>query len=116
MMSAAAMFSSRRCSLVVPGIGTNVRLCASTHASASWAGVTPFSFEIGQRIDDALVGGTVCLTEARDGIAEVVLSEARASINRAGEEPFAQRAERYEPDAQFFQHGNDPFFRLPPPQ
>lgn len=33
-MSAAAMFSSSRCSLVVPGIGTIQGLCASTQARA----------------------------------------------------------------------------------
>src|SRR6516164_4732987 len=36
---AAPMFSSRRCSLVVPGIGTIHGFCARSHASATCAGV-----------------------------------------------------------------------------
>ena len=41
-LTTAPMFSSRRCSLVVPGIGTIHGFCASTHASAIWAGVAFF--------------------------------------------------------------------------
>jgi len=41
-MSAAPRFSSRRCSLVVPGIGTIHGFCASSHASATCAGVAFF--------------------------------------------------------------------------
>src|ERR1700739_4291317 len=44
--SAAARFSSRRCSFVVPGIGTIHGFCASSHASAIWAGVAFFLFAI----------------------------------------------------------------------
>src|SRR6266566_1193924 len=40
--AAAPMFSSRRCGLVVPGIGTIHGLCASSQARAIWAGVTFF--------------------------------------------------------------------------
>src|SRR5271165_3081317 len=36
------MFSSRRCTFVVPGIGTIHGFCASTQASAIWAGVAFF--------------------------------------------------------------------------
>lgn len=38
----APMFSSRRCSLRVPGIGTIHGFWASSHASAIWAGVVFF--------------------------------------------------------------------------
>jgi len=38
----APMFSSKRCSLVVPGIGTIQGFWASSHASAIWAGVASF--------------------------------------------------------------------------
>jgi hypothetical protein len=40
--AAAPMFSSSRCSLVVPGIGTIQGFCASSHARAIWAGVAVF--------------------------------------------------------------------------
>src|SRR3984957_17035421 len=36
------MFSSKRCSFVVPGIGTIHGFWASSHASAIWAGVAFF--------------------------------------------------------------------------
>jgi len=38
-MAAALMFSSSRCSFVVPGIGTIHGFCASSHARAIWPGV-----------------------------------------------------------------------------
>ena len=40
--AAAPRFSSRRCSFVVPGIGTIHGFCASSQASAIWAGVACF--------------------------------------------------------------------------
>jgi hypothetical protein len=40
--AAASVFSIRRWSLVVPGIGTIHGFCASSQASAIWAGVTFF--------------------------------------------------------------------------
>ena len=40
------MFSSRRCNLVVPGIGTIHGFWASSQASAIWAGVAFFRFAI----------------------------------------------------------------------
>ena len=42
-MSAAPRFSSRRCSFVVPGIGTIQGFRASSQASAIWAGVACFA-------------------------------------------------------------------------
>src|ERR1035437_1553129 len=42
--AAAAMFSSRRWSLVVPGIGTIHGFCASNQASAICAGVAPIVY------------------------------------------------------------------------
>ncbi len=39
LRSVAPRFSSRRCSFVVPGIGTIQGFCASSHARATWAGV-----------------------------------------------------------------------------
>ena len=39
---AAATFSCKRCSFVVPGIGTIQGFCARSQASAIWAGVAFF--------------------------------------------------------------------------
>ena len=44
--AAAPMFSSRRCSFVVPGIGTIHGFWASSQASAIWAGVAFFRLAI----------------------------------------------------------------------
>jgi hypothetical protein len=41
-MEAAPMFSSKRCSFVVPGIGAIHGFWASSQASAIWAGVAFF--------------------------------------------------------------------------
>lgn len=47
--AAAPRFSSSRCSFVVPGIGTIHGFCASSHASAIWAGVAFFRSPIFRR-------------------------------------------------------------------
>ncbi len=53
------MFSSRRCNLVVPGIGTIHGFCASSQASAIWAAIHSFrrlpAFEAKLRRDHHLV-------------------------------------------------------------
>ena len=55
--SAAAMFSSSRSGAVVPGIGTIHGCCASSQASAIWAGVAPLRSAIAaEQVDERLVG------------------------------------------------------------
>jgi hypothetical protein len=44
------MFSSSRVSFVVPGMGTIQGFCASSHASATWAGVARFPLR--ERLND----------------------------------------------------------------
>jgi hypothetical protein len=51
-------FSSSRCSLRVPGIGTIHGFCASSHASAIWAGVAPFLVAI--RLTRSTMGWFAC--------------------------------------------------------
>ena len=45
----APMFSSRRWSFVVPGIGTIQGFCASSQASAIWAGVASSAAKLPSR-------------------------------------------------------------------
>ena len=50
------MFSSSRCNLVVPRIGTIHGLCASNHANAIWAGVAPAVGHLLDELDERQVG------------------------------------------------------------
>ena len=113
----APIFSSRRCSLVVPGIGTIHGFCASSQASAICAGVA-FSgcSEFAEQVHHGLIGFAIFRREARDDIAEIVFVELRIFADLSGEEAFAQRAEGNEADAEFFECRNHFGFRLSPPQ
>ena len=78
--AAAPMFSSSRCSFVVPGIGTIHGFCASSQASAICAGVA--FLRRGDRveqIDQRLIRLPRLRREARDGVAEVGAVERRVS-------------------------------------
>jgi len=55
-MAAAPMFSSRRCSFVVPGIGTIQGFCASGQAIAIWAGVAFFRRDPAEQSHQGLFG------------------------------------------------------------
>ena len=103
--SAAAMFSSSRCSLVVPGIGTIHGLCASSQARATCAGVAPLRSAIrAEQVDERPVGPAgLGVGEARDGVAEVAALELRVRVDRAGEEALAERAERDEADPELLE-------------
>ena len=70
--AAAPMFSSRRCSFVVPGMGTIHGFWASSQASAIWAGVAFFrSRDLAEQIDQGLIRLQRLRREAREGAAEV---------------------------------------------
>ena len=97
-MAAAPMFSSRRFSLVVPGIGTIHGFCASSQASAIWAGVAFFVLPISaEQIDQRLVRLAGLRREARHGVAEVGAGECGVLVDLAGEEALAQRAKGTRP-------------------
>ena len=66
-IATAPMFSSRRWSFVVPGMGTIHGFCASSHASAICAGVAFFrSADLAEQIDQRLVGLACLRGEARN--------------------------------------------------
>ena len=112
------MFSSSRCSFVVPGMGTIHGRCARIQAKCDLRGGGVFLLgEAGQELDE----GAVCLPclgvgEAGDGVAEVAALEGRAYVDPAGQEALAERAERHEADAELFECREDRVFRLAPPQ
>ena len=102
---------------MVPGIGTIHGFCASSQASAICAGVAFFRAAIrAEQIDQRLVRLARLRREARERVAEVVAVERRVCVDRAGEEALAQRAERHEADAEFFERRQDLLLRLAPPQ
>ncbi len=85
------MFSSSRCSLVVPGIGTIHGFCASSQASAIWAGVAFFcSANLAKQIHQRLVRFPVLRRKARDDVAEIGLVELRIFADLARKEAFTQ--------------------------
>src|SRR5204863_4311645 len=53
--------------------------------------------------------------EARHGVAKVAALELGALVDRAGEEPLAERAERDEADAELLERGQDRALRFAPP-
>ena len=115
--SAAPRFSSRRCSLVVPGIGTIHGFCASSQASATCAGVAPFCRrDAGQEVDERLVCLARLGREARHDLAEVVGREGRGLVDLARQEAFAERAERHEADAELLERRQQLLFGPAPPQ
>src|SRR3984957_6041178 len=89
-MAAAPMFSSRRCSFVVPGMGTIHGFCANSHASAMWAGVAFFSFcNLAQQINHGLIRFPGLWSKAWDYIAEIGVVEFRFFVDLAGEKAFS---------------------------
>ena len=74
------MFSSRRCSFVVPGIGTIQGFWASSQASAICAGVAFFRFAMPPSNRPAPDSPFGIRREARHGIAEVGAVELRVFV------------------------------------
>ena len=98
------MFSSRRASFVVPGIGTIHGFWASSQASAICAGVAFFRAAIvAKQIDQRLVRLPSLRREARDGVRMSELANVVLLVDLAGEEALAQRAKGDKADAEFLQ-------------
>ena len=115
--AAAAMFSCKRCSFVVPGIGTIQGFWARSQASAIWAGVAFLrSSDASEQVDQRPVRLPGLRREAGDGVAEVGAVEGGVLVDLAGEVALAQRAEGNEADSELFERRDDLRFRFPPPQ
>ena len=111
------MFSSRRWSFVVPGIGTIHGFWANSQASAIWAGVAFFSLCDGaEQIDQGLIRFECFRREARQGAAEVGAVEFCVFVDLAREETLAERAVRDKADSEFFEGGDHFFLRGSGPQ
>ena len=68
----AALFSSSRWSLVVPGMGTMEGAWARSQARATWAGVAEWAAGDGrEEVDDGLVGGAGLRGETGEAGTEV---------------------------------------------
>ena len=84
----APRFSSSRCSLVVPGMGTIQGFCASSQARAICAGVALFALgDWLNEVDQGQVGLARLRREARHDVAEVGRIELGVLVDLAGEEP-----------------------------
>ena len=111
------MFSSRRSSFVVPGIGTIHGFWARSHASAIWAGVACLrSAIVREQIDQRLVRLAGLRAEAGEDVPEVRAVERRVLVDLAREEALPQRAERNEADAELLERRQQFLFGPPPPQ
>ena len=107
-MAAAPRFSSRRCSLVVPGMGTIQGFCASSQARAIWAGVAFFAVAMAARRSTiAWLALRASGVKRGSVLRKSVLAEGGVRVDFAGEEAFAQRAVGDEADAQFLQRRDD---------
>ena len=109
------MFSSRRCNLVVPGIGTIHGFCASSHASAICAGVAFFGSDSCQQIDQRLIRLASLWCKAWECAAEIGAVECCVRGDRAGEKTAAERTVGDQADAEFLEHGNHFFSGASPP-
>ena len=111
------MFSSRRLSLVVPGIGTIHGFCASSQASAICAGVARFCSPIPcSRSTTGRFALRASGVKRGKAGAVVVAAEGGGLVDLAGEEAPAQWAEGYEADAQFLANRQHLRFGLTPPE
>ena len=112
------MFSSSRCSFVVPGIGTIHGFCASSQASATCAGVASLRSAIAlQQVDEGAVGPARLGSVKRGTVLrKSPLVELGVLVDRAGEEALAERAERDEADAELLERRQDLLLGLAPPQ
>src|SRR4051812_33547868 len=114
-IEAAPIFSSRRCSLVVPGMGTIQGFWASSQAIAICAAMLA-----GGNSPEAIHKHPVRFArlrrEARHAVAKIIRIEDRRIGNGAGQETFAQRAERDEADSKLRKSWQHLVFRQPPPQ
>src|ERR1700754_1197875 len=71
---------------------------------------------LAEQIDHGLIRLACLGREAWDDVAKVRAVERRVLVNLPREEALAERAERNEADAEFFERRQDFLFRLSPPQ
>jgi len=98
------MFSSKRSSFVVPGIGTIHGFWASSQASAICAGVAFFrSADLAKQIDQSLIRFSSLRRKARDDVAEVGIVERRVFVDLSREEALPQGAKWNEADSELLE-------------
>jgi hypothetical protein len=111
------MFSSKRCSFVVPGIGTIHGFWASSHASAIWAGVAFFRFAMPpSRSTRAWFAFRASGVKRRMVVRMSVLANAVFSSIFPVEEALAQRAVGNEADAEFLERRQHLLLGTSPPE
>jgi hypothetical protein len=99
----AAVFSSTRATRFVPGIGAMSFPCASSHARAICGCCTHLAGNGLDFIDDAEIAVKILASEARVGLAPVVVRELLGRADVAGEKAVAERRVWNEPDSQLAQ-------------
>ena len=116
--AAAPMFSSRRCSFVVPGIGTIQWSLRQQPGERDLRRDVHFlrRRKLAEQIDQRLVCPACLRGEARHDVAEIGAVERRILADRAGEKALAQRAEGDEANSEFFERRQHLLLGLPPPQ
>ena len=114
----APMFSSRRSSFVVPGIGTIQGFFASSQASAICAGVA-FFFFANAAITSTRAWFALRASAENRGKVLRIIALGRTSCSPSicpGQESLTKRAERNQADAKFLKRGNHLLFRAFPPE
>ncbi len=93
--AAAATFSCKRCSFVVPGIGTIQGFWASSQASAIWAGVAFFLLShFAEQVDQRPIRLPSLRRETRYSVAEIGAIKGGIFVDFARKVALAQRTER----------------------
>ena len=72
--------------------------------------------DLGEEVDEGLVGFAVFFGESWGDVAEIGFVEGGVGVDGAGEEAFAEGAEGDEADAEFFEGGEDFVFGFAPPE
>src|SRR5579862_3441305 len=72
--------------------------------------------DLAEQIDECLIRLPVFGVKARDAITEIGAIELCILADRSRKEAFAKRAKWNEPDSEFFECGDNLFFRLSPPE
>src|SRR3990172_12600648 len=98
------MFSSRRSSFVVPGMGTIHGFCATGHARAIRAGVAfPCAAILPSRSTRAWFAFSASGAKRGESTAEVGVVESCTRVDLPREGPLSERAVGHEADPQFFE-------------
>jgi hypothetical protein len=105
------MFSSRRASFVVPGMGTIHGFWASSHGERDLSRCRPFPFcDRPKEISQGLIRFPSLRRKARDDVAEVETVERGVLVDLSREETFTKRAKRNEADPELLERRHH--FRL----